>query len=183
MVWNGLRKWKFHDIFPYSHIHLKAYYLKPPIQTMILIREARPYEANDIVDFQIRMAQETEGLELKKENLMPGSKAIFEDRNKGIYHVAVDGEKVVGCLLITYEWSEWRNGNVLWIQSVYVLPEYRGQKVFRMLYDHIRKIVEDNDEFKGIRLYVEKDNVKAQNVYTALGMDGEHYRMFEWIKS
>ena len=114
---------------------------------MIQIREAKPQEASSIVDFQIRMAQETEDLVLTEEKLMPGSKAIFEDRNKGVYYVAVDGDKVVGCLLITYEWSEWRNGTVLWIQSVYVLPEYRGQKVFRMLYEHIQNLVETNEDY------------------------------------
>ncbi|MEM7108579.1 MAG: GNAT family N-acetyltransferase [Bacteroidota bacterium] len=149
---------------------------------MIHIREAKPDEVSAIVDFQIRMAQETEDLVLTQEKLLAGSKAIFEDRNKGIYYVAVDGDNVVGCLLTTYEWSEWRNGTVLWIQSVYVLPEYRDQKVFKMLYRHIQHLVEAHQEYKGIRLYVEKDNVRAQKVYTALGMDGEHYRMFEWMK-
>ena len=150
---------------------------------MIEIREARPDEMATIVDFQIRMAKETEDLTLSEEKLMPGSKAIFEDRNKGIYYVAIDQGKVVGCLLITYEWSEWRNGTVLWIQSVYVLPEYRGEKVFKLLYEHVQNLVESSDDYKGIRLYVEKDNVRAQKVYTAIGMDGEHYRMFEWMKS
>ena len=149
---------------------------------MIHIREAKPEETSTIIEFQIRMAQETEDLVLTEEKLMPGTMAIFEDRNKGVYYVAMDGDKVVGCLLITYEWSEWRNGTVLWIQSVYVLPEYRGQKVFSMLYEHIRNLVETSNDYKGIRLYVEKDNVRAQKVYTALGMDGEHYRMFEWMK-
>lgn len=167
MSWSGANTWPFSYIF------------KPMIQ----IREAKPEEASSIVDFQIRMAQETEDLVLTEEKLMPGSRAIFEDRNKGIYYVAVDGDKVAGCLLITYEWSEWRNGTVLWIQSVYVLPEYRGQKVFRLLYEYIQNLVETNEDYKGIRLYVEKDNVRAQKVYTALGMDGEHYRMFEWMKT
>lgn len=150
---------------------------------MIQIREANSSEVATIVDFQIRMAKETEDLTLSEEKLMPGSKAIFEDRHKGIYYVAVDQDKVVGCLLITYEWSEWRNGTVLWIQSVYVLPEYRGQKVFKLLYGHIQNLVESSDDYKGIRLYVEKDNVRAQKVYAAIGMDGEHYRMFEWMKT
>ena len=149
---------------------------------MISIRKALPAEAGTIVDFQIKMAKETEDITLAAEKLMPGAKAVFDDASKGMYYVAVQGDKVIGCLLTTYEWSEWRNGTVLWIQSVYILKEYRGQKVFRKMYEHIQKIVEQNDAYKGIRLYVEKDNVRAQKVYTALGMDGEHYRMFEWIK-
>lgn len=149
---------------------------------MISIRKALPAEAGTIVDFQIKMAKETEDITLAAEKLMPGAQAVFDDASKGMYYVAVLGDKVIGCLLTTYEWSEWRNGTVLWIQSVYILEEYRGQKVFRKMYEHIQKIVEQNDAYKGIRLYVEKDNVRAQKVYTALGMDGEHYRMFEWIK-
>ncbi len=149
---------------------------------MISIRKALPEDASTIVDFQIKMAKETENLVLEAEKLMPGALAVFDDASKGTYYVAVKGDEVIGCLLTTYEWSEWRNGTVLWIQSVYILEEYRGQKVFRKMYEHIQQIVEQNDAYKGIRLYVEKDNTRAQKVYTALGMDGEHYRMFEWIK-
>lgn len=149
---------------------------------MISIRKALPEDASTIVDFQIKMAKETENLVLEAEKLMPGALAVFDDDSKGTYYVAVKGDEVIGCLLTTYEWSEWRNGTVLWIQSVYILEEYRGQKVFRKMYEHIQQIVEQNDAYKGIRLYVEKDNTRAQKVYTALGMDGEHYRMFEWIK-
>ena len=149
---------------------------------MISIRKALPEDASTIVDFQIKMAKETENLVLEAEKLMPGALAVFDDTSKGTYYVAVKGDEVIGCLLTTYEWSEWRNGTVLWIQSVYILEEYRGQKVFRKMYEHIQQIVEQNDAYKGIRLYVEKDNTRAQKVYTALGMDGEHYRMFEWIK-
>ena len=149
---------------------------------MISIRKALPEDASTIVDFQIKMAKETENLVLEAEKLMPGALAVFDDASKGTYYVAVKGDEVIGCLLTTYEWSEWRNGTVLWIQSVYILEEYRGQKVFRKMYEHIQQIVEQNDAYKGIRLYVEKDNTRAQKVYTALGMDGEHYKMFEWIK-
>ncbi|MCG8340584.1 MAG: GNAT family N-acetyltransferase [Cytophagales bacterium] len=149
---------------------------------MISIRKALPEDASTIVDFQIKMAQETENLVLEAKKLMPGTLAVFDDASKGTYYVAVKGDEVIGCLLTTYEWSEWRNGTVLWIQSVYILEEYRGQKVFRKMYEHIQQIVEQNDAYKGIRLYVEKGNTRAQKVYTALGMDGEHYRMFEWIK-
>lgn len=149
---------------------------------MISIRKALPEDASTIVDFQIKMAKETENLVLEAEKLMPGALTVFDDASKGTYYVAVKGDEVIGCLLTTYEWSEWRNGTVLWIQSVYILEEYRGQKVFRKMYEHIQQIVEQNDAYKGIRLYVEKDNTRAQKVYTALGMDGEHYKMFEWIK-
>ena len=149
---------------------------------MISIRKALPEDASTIVDFQIKMAKETENLVLEAEKLMPDALAVFDDASKGTYYVAVKGDEVIGCLLTTYEWSEWRNGTVLWIQSVYILEEYRGQKVFRKMYEHIQQIVEQNDAYKGIRLYVEKDNTRAQKVYTALGMDGEHYKMFEWIK-
>lgn len=150
---------------------------------MINIRAAQIADVDYIIDFQIKMAKETEDLILSSNHLSPGIKAVLEDSGKGTYYVACDEGRVVGCLLITYEWSEWRNGTVLWIQSVYVEKEYRGKGVFRKLYEHIKTQVEEKSELKGIRLYVEKDNVAAQKVYTALGMDGEHYKMFEWMNS
>ena len=85
--------------------------------------------------------------------------------------------------MITYEWSDWRNGNVWWIQSVYVVPEFRGQRVYAGLYEHVQALVEADDALRGIRLYVDRRNVAAQQVYTRLGMNGEHYQVFEWMKT
>jgi len=145
------------------------------------IRKAKSTEADILAGFQQKMAKETEGLELNSEILNKGVKAVFDDPNKGIYYVAVHNEKVVASLMITFEWSDWRNGQVYWIQSVYVLPEYRGQGVYRQMYQHIQNVVEQDPDILGLRLYVEKDNVNAQKVYSKLGMDGQHYKMFEWF--
>lgn len=146
------------------------------------VRAARPGDAPVIVDFQLRMARETEGLELDRDTVTRGVDAVFADPGKGVYWVAERAGLVVGGLLTTFEWSDWRNGTVIWIQSVYVVPEERGRGVYRALYEHLRRRVEADSGLKGIRLYVEKRNTAAQGVYERLGMTREHYELFEWLK-
>lgn len=85
-------------------------------------------------------------------------------------------------MLTTYEWSDWRNGNFIWLQSVYVKPEWRGKGVFRQMYEYIRLLVSENHGFKGIRLYVFHTNESAQEVYRSTGLETGHYKMFEWVK-
>ena len=149
---------------------------------MMAIRKASPHEAHILVDFQFRMAFETEDIQLDVEKTEQAVRAVFSDEHKGIYFVALHNEQIVGSLLITYEWSDWRNGTVWWIQSVYVVPEARGQGVYRSLYAHIKTLVEQEEDLKGIRLYVDRNNGRAQEVYKKLGMDGDHYQVFEWMK-
>jgi ribosomal protein S18 acetylase RimI-like enzyme len=146
------------------------------------IRSGEPADAATIVDFQLRMARETEDLELDGATLSHGVAAIFADSRKGAYWIAERGGRTIGCLLTTFEWSDWRDGTILWIQSVYVLPEERGRGVYRRLYERVRRQVEESDALKGIRLYVEKRNAAAQRVYERLGMTREHYDLFEWLK-
>jgi GNAT superfamily N-acetyltransferase len=146
------------------------------------IRPGEPGDAETIVDFQLRMARETEGIELDPGIVLQGVAAVLADPAKGIYWVAGRDGHVVGSLLTTFEWSDWRNGTVLWIQSVYVVPGERGQGVYRALYEHLKRRVEDNPDLKGLRLYVDKRNVAAQQVYERLGMTREHYELFEWLK-
>jgi GNAT superfamily N-acetyltransferase len=145
------------------------------------IRESHPADLDSIVDFQLKMAKETESLELNPERLMKGVLAVYSDPTKGIYYVAEIDNKVVASLLTTYEWSDWRNGLVLWIQSVYVLPEFRGKGVYKQMYQFLKNKVESSPGLLGLRLYVEKNNFVAQQVYKNSGMDGEHYSMFEWF--
>jgi len=143
------------------------------------------YDASAIVDFQLRMARETEDLELDRDTVTRGVAAVLADPTKGIYWVAEregDPLRVVGSLLTTFEWSDWRDGTVLWIQSVYVVPEERGRGVYRALYEHLKRRVEEDPALKGIRLYVDKRNAAAQGVYERLGMSREHYELFEWLK-
>lgn len=145
------------------------------------IRTAIHSEHSIIVDFQIRMAKETEDMGLNTDTVNKGVESVLNDHNKGIYYVAERDDKVIASLLTTYEWSDWRNGMVLWIQSVYVLPEYRGQGVYKEMYLYLKAKVTNDTALLGLRLYVEKDNINAQKVYQKLGMDGEHYKMYEWF--
>jgi GNAT superfamily N-acetyltransferase len=146
------------------------------------IRPGKPEDAAAIVDFQLRLARETEDLGLDPETLRRGVEAVFADPARGRYWIAERGGGVVGCLLTTSEWSDWRNGVILWIQSVYVIPEERGRGVYRALYERVRRQVDDSADLKGIRLYVEKRNAAARQVYERLGMTREHYDLFEWLK-
>jgi ribosomal protein S18 acetylase RimI-like enzyme len=149
----------------------------------ILYRNAKPSEADIIVDFQLAMALETEDIILDKEICTRGVAAVFASAELGQYFVAERAGKIVASLMITYEWSDWRCGMVWWIQSVYVAPEGRQQGVYAGLYDHVKAIVNADQNLRGIRLYVDERNKRAQEVYTRLGMNGEHYRVFEWMKS
>ncbi|HEX3128992.1 MAG TPA: GNAT family N-acetyltransferase [Thermoanaerobaculia bacterium] len=148
----------------------------------IEIRPAIPGDAEAIVDFQIRMARETEELELEPEVVTCGVRAVLDDSTKGQYWVADSGGHLVGSLLTTYEWSDWRDGTVLWVQSVYVVPALRGRGIYRRLYEHLRDRVLASPDLRGIRLYVDRRNLAAQRIYERLGMSREHYEMFEWMK-
>ncbi len=146
------------------------------------IRKGNIKDAARIIDFQQKMAKETEDLELDNNTITQGVHAVFEDASKGTYYVAEDDGKVIASLMTTYEWSDWRNGCVLWIQSVYVLPEYRQKGIYKQMYEHLKQMVLKSDKYLGLRLYVDLTNERAQKVYTKLGMNGEHYKLFEWFK-
>jgi hypothetical protein len=149
----------------------------------MIIRQANEKDSSNIVEFQLAMALETEQLELHELTVIKGVSAVFADQSKGIYYVAEVNRQVVGSLLTTFEWSDWRNGTVLWIQSVYVRPEFRKRSVFSCLYKHIQELVVFNPDLRGIRLYADKTNTSAHGVYEHLGMTSEHYQMYEWMKS
>ncbi len=149
---------------------------------MVQIRIANEEDASFIADFQMKMAYETENLQLNHEILNEGVSHVLRDPEKGKYFIAEDDNRVIGSLLITFEWSDWRNKWVLWIQSVYILSEYRKQGVYKKMYAHIKDWANRDGQVAGIRLYVDKTNARAIEVYTKLGMNGEHYRLFEWMK-
>lgn len=148
----------------------------------MIIRKATDTDSESIVEFQLAMAWETEQLRLDESTVIKGVAAVFADLSKGTYYVAETEGKVVGSLLTTFEWSDWRNGTVLWIQSVYVRPEYRKRSIFSRLYRHIQELVATNPDLRGIRLYADKTNTPAHDVYEHLGMTAEHYQMYEWMK-
>jgi ribosomal protein S18 acetylase RimI-like enzyme len=142
------------------------------------IRSATPDDASTIADFNIRMAMETENLALDPNVIGPGVRAILQDAAKGTYFVAEIGRSVAGCLMITHEWSDWRNGDIWWIQSVYVHPDFRRNGVFTALYRHVEHEARAAGAV-GIRLYMEQDNTAAQATYERVGMRLAHYRILQ----
>jgi len=148
---------------------------------MITIRTAKPADAPAIIDFQLKMAWETEKMTLSPEIVTSGVNAVFKDQSRGQYYVAGSDGKVVASLLITCEWSDWRNCNVWWFQSVYVLPEFRRRGIFRKMYMHVKSRAE-GEGVAGLRLYVETRNSRAKKTYEALGMSSEHYSFYEWMR-
>jgi len=146
---------------------------------MINIRYGNINEAALIAKFNQAMALETEDKVLDPDLINRGVLAVFDNPQLGFYLMAeVDGVPV-GSLMITTEWSDWRNGLFWWIQSVYVDPEYRRQGVFRSLYNKVHAMAEEDPAVCGIRLYVEQDNENAQRTYTSLGMTETAYRLYE----
>jgi GNAT superfamily N-acetyltransferase len=145
---------------------------------MLKVRPATHADLDAIVDANAALAEESERVHLDLETLRQGVRALLEARAPGNYWVAELNGRTVGQLLITYEWSDWRNALVWWIQSVYVVPEARHQGVFRVLYETARREALAAGA-GGLRLYVDTSNTRAQAVYAALGMSGDHYRVFE----
>ena len=143
-----------------------------------LIRPAETEDLEALVAGNIALAEESERVRLDADTLRLGIRALLESRAPGRYWVAELDGRVVGQLLITYEWSDWRNRMVWWIQSVYVVPDARGRGVMRALYGTARREALAAGA-GGLRLYVDTSNTRAQAVYAALGMNGDHYRVFE----
>ena len=143
------------------------------------IRMANFKDAGSLVEFNQAMALETEGKRLDASILKSGVEAVFANQDKGFYVVAEDGGKIIGGLMITFEWSDWRDKWFWWIQSVYILPEARGKKIYSRLYDFVKEKARAQNDVAGFRLYVERENTHAQTVYEKLGMAGSHYLMYE----
>ncbi len=147
--------------------------------TGIHIRRATPADAGFIVESNVAMARETEGLVLDEGEVRPGVVAALSDAALGFYLIAeVDGSPA-GQLMVTYEWSDWRNGLFWWIQSVYVRPEFRRRGVYRALHRRVLAEAQAMGGVCGLRLYVEQENITAQRVYESLDMYPTRYRMYE----
>jgi len=142
------------------------------------IRHARLADAAVIAGFNAAMARETEHLELDPARLEAGVRAVLSDASKGFYVVAEAGGRIIGQAMITYEWSDWRNAAFWWIQSVYVDPEFRGQGVFRQLYEFLFEEARRAGAC-GVRLYVERQNARARGAYERLGMRRADYELYE----
>lgn len=146
-----------------------------------LIRQAHRDDLDVLVKFSHAMALETEGRDLDRERLRLGTLAVFESSDRGAYVVAEapDNRAIIGQLLITYEWSDWRNGSFWWIQSVYVHPAWRRQGVYRRMHEFVYRQARARRDVCGIRLYVETENQVAQTVYRRVGLYLSAYRIFE----
>lgn len=143
------------------------------------IRLAKVEDAPAMVEFNQAMALETEGKRLDGDVLQKGVAAVFADSDKGFYVVAEDAGRIVGGLMVTFEWSDWRNAWFWWIQSVYILPDQRGTGLYRRLYDFVKSKAAENGNVCGFRLYVETENDNAKAVYDRVGMHQSHYLMYE----
>ncbi len=145
----------------------------------MLIRKAQSTDLPALIDFNQAMALETEALKLDTQVLSKGVNTLLTSPEKGFYLVAeVDGE-IAGSLMVTFEWSDWRAKDYYWIQSVYIRPENRRQGLYKKLYQEVKDIAAQNGGAASFRLYVEQENTKAQQTYSALGMDQSYYLMYE----
>ncbi|MGL6076185.1 MAG: GNAT family N-acetyltransferase [Fimbriiglobus sp.] len=142
-----------------------------------IIRPATPADLPVLLDFNARLAYETEGKTLDEAILTRGILAVFADPHKGFYTLVEEAGIIVGQCMVTFEWSDWRNGYYWWIQSVYVRAEARRTGVFSSLYEHVQRQACAAPDVIGLRLYVERDNTRAQATYTKLGMTDEGYHL------
>jgi ribosomal protein S18 acetylase RimI-like enzyme len=145
----------------------------------MIVRPATPTDVDVICDFNSRLAMETENKSLDQAILKAGVTAVLSDPHKGRYFVAEESGKVIAQLGITREWSDWRNGNFWWIQSVYVMASARRQGVFRKLYEHVISAARADADVIGVRLYVEHENAIAQATYRKMGMAMTGYQIME----
>ena len=149
----------------------------------LTIRPARPDDLDRLVEFSAAMARETEGRTLDRDRLRRGTLAVLQSPEKGFYLVAEGSSKaerpMLGQLMVTYEWSDWRNATFWWIQSVYVIPSWRRRGVYRQIHESVVAEARSRPDVCGVRLYVEADNTTAQMVYRRVGMLPSSYCVFE----
>jgi ribosomal protein S18 acetylase RimI-like enzyme len=151
--------------------------------TTYTIRKATEADAESLIQFNMAMALETENKILDMNKIEPGVRGLLANPQYGFYMVAEHKGTAVGSLMVTTEWSDWRNGIFWWIQSVYVIPKYRRKGVYRSMYQKINEMAKSgqSQNICGFRLYVEKENKIAQKTYRDLGMSETRYKMFEDI--
>lgn len=145
----------------------------------ILVRTATARDAEEIVEFNLALAAESEGRTLRREVVSRGVARVLADPTLGTYFVAEIEGRVVGQLLITREFSDWRNGHFWWIQSVYTRPEARQRGVYRALHEHVERAARAAGDVCGLRLYVDRGNVGAQRTYARLGLKATAYDFYE----
>ena len=147
----------------------------------ISLREANVDDWQAIADYNSQLARETEGKILNRDTISAGVRTLLSDPRHGRYFVACLDSRIVGQLMHTREWSDWRNGEIWWLQSVYIDPAFRRRGVFRSLFHHIEHIAKASQNVVGIRLYVEQQNYRAMKVYESMGMVTAGYAVMERI--
>jgi len=145
----------------------------------MIIRQALSQDADELTEFNINMARETEGVELIPQVIGNGVRSMIDNPQRGFYLVVELDNGIQASLMVTTEWSDWRNGMFWWIQSVYVRPAYRRQGLYRVLYETVKEMAEQEPSVCGFRLYVERENIAAQQTYAALGMSETEYKIYE----
>lgn len=146
----------------------------------MLIRRAKLEDAETIAKNNVILAKESENLKVDFETTFEGVKAVISNSNKGFYLVAEEDSTILGEVLVTYEWSDWKNKNMWWVQSAYVYKNYRRKSIFSKLFDEVKKLAKV-EGVKLMRLYVYKKNFNAINVYNHLSMDEKSYIIFEYV--
>jgi len=163
---------KLWDRLPLKH---RGYIL----EKSLCIRRVTSEDMNTLADFNTAMALETENRLLDKDITLKGAAALLENPAYGFYLMAEYNGEVAGSLMVTYEWSDWRNKLYWWVQSVYIKPEFRRKGIFRAMYESLTEQAKEAGNVCGLRLYVEKENKRAQTTYAELGMTPSHYLMYE----
>jgi GNAT superfamily N-acetyltransferase len=149
---------------------------------MISVRRAKVEDCECLVEFNCALARETEGRELNRTIVTRGVRRAFEQGDEAVYFVACRDTEIVGSLMLTREWSDWRDGWLVWIQSVYVVPQQRGRGVFRTLLQHASELAHRDPDVVGLRLYVENENQRAQSVYLRSGFSDPGYKVLEKLR-
>jgi GNAT superfamily N-acetyltransferase len=144
-----------------------------------IVRQATLQDAALVAEMNLRLADETEGLRLEPLTVRAGVEALLSNPALGQYFIAEHAGRVAGQTMITYEWSDWRNANIWWLQSVYVMVEFRRQGVFRRLFEHLQKMARADGRVCGLRLYMHAANERARETYRRLGMSETHYQVLE----
>ena len=149
--------------------------------SVIKIRLGIESDIELLTQFNLSMAKETENLQLNHDIVFSGIASVMKDKSLGFYLIAELDNEIAGSLLITYEWSDWRDGLFWWIQSVYVKPQFRRSGIYKNLYYYVKQLSKSHPNIRGFRLYVEESNHLAQMAYESLGMHATHYKLYEEV--
>ncbi len=147
------------------------------------IKRAGKEHLDILVDFNMKLAIETENRPLNLETLTKSMNAILEDERKGVYLILFEGEEALGQIAYVYEWSTWRNANYMWLTDLYIKPEHRKRGLFKIIYQHVMRLYEENPSVLGLRFYVDKGNTSVVPIYKKVGWKESNYDLWEIKKS